>query len=104
MKNKEVIINELRKNYESRIYITRLCETFKYYIDYSFYTLKVTKDSDRMKIKVLIVVTCHRLLDRTEIVKKFNDNSNNSVHLTMKASKKVVEILIHKSYPKVDDN
>ena len=56
-----------------------------------------------MEIKILIAVTCHRLLDRTEIVKKFIDEFNNSVHLSMKASKKV-EILIEYSNPKVDDN
>ena len=47
-----------------------------------------------MGIKILIAVTCHRLLDRTEIVKKSIDEFNNSVQLSMKASKKVVEILI----------
>ena len=47
-----------------------------------------------MGIKILIIVTCHRVLDRTEIVKQFIDDLNNFVHLSMKASKKVVEILI----------
>ena len=47
-----------------------------------------------MERKILIVVTCHRLLDiMTEIVRKFIDESNNSVHLTMKSCKKIVEIL-----------
>ena len=63
-------------------------------IDYSFYTLKVIKDSDGLGIKILIVITCHWLLDRTEIVKKFIDEFNNFVYLSIKASKKVVEILI----------
>ena len=57
-----------------------------------------------MGIKILIAVTCHRLLDGTEIVIKFIDDFNNSIYLSMKASKKVVEILIDLSYPKVDDN
>ena len=57
--------------------------------DYSFHNLKVTNDSDGMKIKILIVVTCHQLLDRTEIVNKFIDDFNNSVHLLIKASKKM---------------
>ena len=47
-----------------------------------------------MGIKILIVVTCHTLLDRTEIGKKFIDDFNNSVHHSIKASQKVVEILI----------
>ena len=52
-----------------------------------------------MGIKIFILVnfllcTFHRLLDRTVIVKKFIDDSNNFVHLSMKASKKVVEILV----------
>ena len=47
-----------------------------------------------MAIKILIVVACHRILDKNEIVKKFNDEFNNSVHLSMKASEKVVEIFI----------
>ena len=51
-------------------------------------------DSDRMGIKILIAVTCHRLLDRSETVKKFIDEFNNSVQFSMKPSKKVVEILI----------
>ena len=59
------------------------------------YTLKVTNDSDIMRIKIHILVTSHPLLDRTEIVKKCNDDFNNSVYLFMKASKKVVEILIN---------
>ena len=42
----------------------------------------------------LFEITCHRLLDRTEIVKKCIDDFNNSIHLSMKASKKVVEIPI----------
>ena len=46
------------------------------------------KDSDGMGIRILIVVTCHRLLNRTEIVKKFMDDFNNSIYLSMKASKK----------------
>ena len=54
----------------------------------------ITKDSDWMRIKFLIVVTCHRLFDRTEIVNKLIDDFNNPVHLSMKASKKVVETLI----------
>ena len=66
--------------------------------------LKLTKGSDRMGIKILIVVTCHRIFDRTEIVKKFIDEFNNSVHILIKASKKVVKILINLSYPKVADN
>ena len=48
-----------------------------------------------MEMKVVIVATCHRLLDRTEIITKFINDFNNSVHLSMKASKKVVEILIN---------
>ena len=63
-------------------------------IDYNFYTSKVTKNSDGMGIKILIAVTCHRLLDSTESVKKFIDEFNNFVNLSMKASKKVVETLI----------
>ena len=63
-------------------------------MDYSFYTLKVTKVSNGMRIKILIVVSCYRLLDRTEIVKKFIDEFNNSVHLSMKAAKNIIEILI----------
>ena len=47
-----------------------------------------------MGIRTLIVVTWHRLLDGTEIVKKFIDDFNNCVDLLMKISKKVVEILI----------
>ena len=47
-----------------------------------------------MGIKILIAATCHRILDRIEVVKKFIDEFNNSVHLSMKASKKVVETLI----------
>ena len=47
-----------------------------------------------MEIKILIVVTCYRFLDRTEIVKKFIDDFNTSVHLSMKASKNVVKIRI----------
>ena len=43
---------------------------FFYLIDCSFYSLEVTKDSDEMRIQILIVVAYHRLLDRTEIVKK----------------------------------
>ena len=62
--------------------------------NFSFYILKLTKDSNGMEIKILIVDTCHWLLDRDEIVKKFIDNFNNSVHLSMKSSKKVVKILI----------
>ena len=57
-----------------------------------------------MGIKILIVVTCHRLLDRTRILKKSIEDLNNSVHLSMKAFKKIVKILIDQSYPKVDDN
>ena len=34
------------------------------------------------------------ILDSTQIVKKCIDDFNNSLHLSMKASKKVVEILI----------
>ena len=67
---------------------------FFHLIEYIFYTCKVTNESDGIGIKSLIAVACHRLLDRTEIVKKFIDEFNNSVHLSMKASKKVVEILI----------
>ena len=52
------------------------------------------KDSDGMGIIILIFVICHRLFDRTETVKKSVDEFNNSVHLSMKASKKVVEILV----------
>ena len=52
------------------------------------------KDSDVMRIKILIVVTCHRLLDRTEIVKKFIGDFYNSVHVSMKTYIKVVEIHI----------
>ena len=52
----------------------------------SFYTLKVTKDSDGIGITIIIVVTCHRILDRTKIVKKCIDNFNNSVNLSMKTS------------------
>ena len=52
----------------------------------------------------IIIATCHRLLDRTEIVKKSIDEFKNSVHVSMESSKKFVEILIDKSYPKVDDN
>ena len=40
-----------------------------------------------MGMKILIVVTYHRYLDWTEIVKKLIDGFNNSVHLSMKASK-----------------
>ena len=47
-----------------------------------------------MGIKILIVATRHRLLHRPEIVKKFIDDFNNSVLLSMKASKKFIEILI----------
>ena len=47
-----------------------------------------------MVMKILIVVTFHRLLDRTEIVKKFIDDYNNSVHFSMKAFKEAVKILI----------
>ena len=47
-----------------------------------------------MRITILIAATCHRLLDRIEIAKKFIDKFNNSVHLSMKASNKVDEILI----------
>ena len=47
-----------------------------------------------MGIKILIAVICHRPLDWIEIVKKFIDEFNNPVHLSMKTSKKVVEILI----------
>ena len=42
----------------------------------------------------------HRLLDRTEIVKWFIYEFNNSVHLSMKASKKFLEILIEILIPK----
>ena len=42
-----------------------------------------------MGIKILIVVTFHRFLDRTEIVKKFIDDFNNSLYLPMKTSKNV---------------
>ena len=52
------------------------------------------KDLDGMGIQILIIVKFHRLLDRTEIVNKFFDDFNNSVHLSMKASKKDFEILI----------
>ena len=54
----------------------------------------MTKNSDGIGIKILIVGTCRRLLDRNEIVKKCIDYLNNSVHLLMENSKKVVEILI----------
>ena len=47
-----------------------------------------------MEIKILIEVTCHRLLNRTEIVNKFINGFNNPVHLSMKAYKKYAEILI----------
>ena len=47
-----------------------------------------------MEIKILISVPCHWLLDKTEIVKKFIGDFNNSVNLSMKDSKKVVGILI----------
>ena len=57
-----------------------------------------------MGIKILIVVNCHRLLDRTEIVKKFINEFNNSVHFSVKAFKKVVAILIDYSYLKFEDN
>ena len=46
-----------------------------------------------MEMKILIVVTCHRLLNRTEIEEEFINDFNNSVHFSLKASKKVVEIL-----------
>ena len=62
--------------------------------DHRLCTLKVTKDSDGMGRKILIVGTCHRLLDITEILKKFIDDFNNSVYLSMKASRKVFEIII----------
>ena len=39
-----------------------------------------------MRLKILVVVTFHRLLDRTEIVKKFIDDFNNLVYLAIKAS------------------
>ena len=68
--------------------------TFFHGINYSFYTLKVTKDSDGMEIKILIIVAFHQLLNRTEIAEKFIDEFNNSVHLSMKPSKKVDKILI----------
>ena len=55
-------------------------------------------------MKILIAVTCHRLLNRTKIVKKFIDDFNNSIHLSVKACKKFFEVLIHFSYPNVDDN
>ena len=42
-----------------------------------------------MEIKILIVATCHRLLDRTEIVKKCIDNFSNSIQLSLKASKRM---------------
>ena len=47
-----------------------------------------------MEKKILIVVTCHQVLDRTEIVKNFIDDFNNSVQFSMKTSIKVVETLI----------
>ena len=43
-------------------------------------------------------------MDRNEIVEKLIDDFNNFEHLSLKTSKKVVEILIDKSNPKVDDN
>ena len=45
---------------------------FFHEIDYNFYTLKITKDLDGMGIRNIIVVTCHQLLDRAEIVKKIH--------------------------------
>ena len=39
------------------------------------------KHVDEIETKILIVVTCHRLLNRTTIVQKFIDDFNNSVHL-----------------------
>ena len=67
---------------------------FFHQIDYSFYTLKVKKDSDEMEIKIFIIINCLQILDRTEIVKKFIDDYNNSVDLSMRTSQKLVEILI----------
>ena len=63
-------------------------------LNFEMYIKKNTLLSDGMEIKILIVVTYHLLLDRTETVKEFIGDFNNSVHLSMKASTKVVEILI----------
>ena len=60
--------------------------------------------AERRKLVVETLFDCHRLLDRAEVVKNFIGDSNNSVHLTMKASEKVVEILIDLLYSKVGDN
>ena len=48
----------------------------------------------RKKIVVKTSFDFHRLLDRAEVVKKSIDDFNNSVHRSMKYSKKVVEIFI----------
>ena len=53
-----------------------------------FIPYKQTKDSDGMEI-IVIVVTSHRPMDRTEIVQKSIDDFNNSVHLSLKSSKKM---------------
>ena len=58
-------------------------------MDYTFSTLNVTKDSDGIGIKILIVVTYNQLLDSNDIVKKIIYQLSNSVHLSMKASKKL---------------
>ena len=52
------------------------------------------KYSDRMVIEFFMLVTCHRHLDRAEIVKKFIDDFHNFLFLFMGTSKKVVKILI----------
>ena len=56
------------------------------------------KDSDGMRIEILIIVTCHQLLHRTEVFKKTIDDFYNSVlsslHLLIKSPKNVFEILI----------
>ena len=48
----------------------------------------------RIKLVVETFIDCQQLLDRAEIVKKMNDDFNNSVCFLMKSSKKVDEIFI----------
>ena len=55
----------------------------------------MVKPLTRKKLVVETFFDCHQLLDRAEVVKKFIDDFNDSVHLKMKVSKKVVEILIN---------